>query len=97
MSRSRTERMMARFNHLMRELKVGLIERTTFQPWEVELMVDIATSDVNGLPLRHVLNTYQRAVRRQMMKGASLPLKFSVYLEAARQRHKDPQWARVEG
>ncbi len=79
---SDSETVLARFNRLMQDVLQGAIRRNTFRPWEVELLLDIQDCPLSAVALRRMLQRYQKAVQRQMEKGASRPLKLSVYLNA---------------
>ena len=75
---------LAQFNRLMQELLRGDMHRNTFRPWEIDLLLDIESCDLGESARREVLKRYQRAVQRQMEKGARLPMKLSEYLEAVK-------------
>jgi len=75
---------LAQFNRLMQELLRGTMNRNTFRPWEVELLLDIDGCDLGDSAKREALKRYQRAVQRHMEKGARLPFKLSEYLESVR-------------
>src|SRR5579884_1459992 len=81
-----SEIMLARFNKLMADLLRGSINRTTFRPWEVELLLDIEACSLKESGKRDVLRRYQKAVQRSMEKGAATPLKLSEYLAGLKQR-----------
>ena len=85
-----SDAVLAQFNHLMQELLRGDMHRNTFRPWEIQLLLDIESCDLRESAKREVLKRYQRAVQRQMEKGARLPMKLSEYLEAATSK-KVPQ------
>ncbi|HEU0119683.1 MAG TPA: hypothetical protein VFQ91_04100 [Bryobacteraceae bacterium] len=72
------------FNRLMNELLRGKLVRNTFRPWEIEILLDIQTCDLRDGQKRETLRRYQRAVQRQMEKGAKEPMKLSAYLTANR-------------
>ena len=81
-----SETVLAQFNRLIQELLRGNMNRNTFRPWEIELLLDIETCDMRDSAKRETLRRYQKAVQRHMEKGARLPLKLSEYLEAQRSR-----------
>jgi hypothetical protein len=60
------------------------MHRTTFRPWEVEILLDIESCGLRDAARRETLRRYQRAVQRQMEKGGGSPLKLSEYLESVR-------------
>ena len=80
------EILLARFNKLIQELLRGSMTRNCFRPWEIELLLDIEACDLRESNKRELLRRYQKAVQRQMEKGASRPLLLSQYLEAQRLR-----------
>ncbi len=77
---------MAQFNRLIQELLRGNMHRNTFRPWEIELLLDIESCNLREASKREILRRYQKAVARQMEKGARLPLKLSEYLEAVKSK-----------
>lgn len=79
-----SETVLAQFNRLIQELLRGNLHRNTFRPWEVELLLDIESCGLRDGARRETLRRYQRAVQRQMEKGARLPLKLSEYLESVK-------------
>jgi|SRR5579862_8124566 hypothetical protein len=76
-----SDAVLAQFNRLVQELLRGNMRRNTFRPWEVELLLDIEGCNLRESAKREVLKRYQKAVQKQMEKGANLPLKLSEYLE----------------
>jgi hypothetical protein len=81
-----SEAVLAQFNRLMQELISGQIRRNNFRPWEIQLLLDMEGCQLRDPSRRELLKRYQRAVHRQMEKGARLPMKLSEYLEAAHQK-----------
>jgi|SRR6185369_5877978 len=79
-----SDAVLSQFNRLIQELLRGNMNRNTFRPWEIELLLDIEACNLRDSSKREILRRYQRAVQRQMEKGARLPLKLSEYLEANR-------------
>lgn len=79
-----SETILAQFNRLMNELLRGKLIRNTFRPWEIEVLLDIQMCDLRDGQKRETLRRYQRAVQRQMDKGAKNPMKLSEYLAANR-------------
>ena len=75
------ELMLGRFNRLMSELFRGTIARNAFQPWEVEILLDIELCPLSARRRWVALRQYQRAVQRQLQKGHGPPMKFSEFLE----------------
>jgi hypothetical protein len=79
-----SEAVLAQFNRLIQELLRGNMQRNTFRPWEIELLLDIESCSLRESSKRDTLKRYQKAVQRHMEKGARLPLKLSEYLGAVR-------------
>jgi hypothetical protein len=80
-----------RFNRLLGELMRGAITRTAFQPWEVDILLDFNTCQVERKRRLDILRQYRRAVERQMTHGPGPPMKFSEFLERrARRRESRP-------
>jgi len=74
------EEMLAQFNRLIRELLRGQINRNTFRPWEVELLLDIESCALRESTRDATLRRYQKAVERQLLRGAARPMKLSEFL-----------------
>jgi hypothetical protein len=79
-----SDAVLAQFNRLIQELLRGNMQRNTFRPWEIELLLDIESCSLRDSSRRETLRRYQRAVQRHMEKGARLPLKLSEYLESVK-------------
>lgn len=75
------EAMLAQFNRLIQELLRGAINRNTFKPWEIEVLLDIESCSLKDGSKRELLRRYQKAVIRQMDKGADMPMKLSQFLD----------------
>ena len=75
-----SEARLNRFNRLMQELIRGIMNRNTFQPWEIEILLDIEACQIREPVKRETLRRYQKAVQRSMEKGAPMPLRLSEYL-----------------
>jgi len=58
----------------------GNMNRNTFQPWEIEILLDIDACQIREPVKRETLRRYQKAVQRAMEKGAPTPLRLSEYL-----------------
>ena len=86
-----SETVLAQFNRLIQELLRGNIQRNTFRPWEIEVLLDIESCNLREASKRETLRRYQKAVQRHMEKGARLPLKLSEYLEAVRLKRNPNQ------
>jgi hypothetical protein len=81
-----SDAVLAQFNRLIQELLRGNMHRNTFRPWEIELLLDIEACNLRETNKRDTLRRYQKAVQRQMEKGAALPLKLSEYLGALKSK-----------
>jgi hypothetical protein len=79
-----SDTILAQFNRLMSDLLRAKLVRNTFRPWEIELLLDIQMCELRDGQKRETLRRYQRAVQRQMEKGAKVPMKLSEYLAANR-------------
>ena len=75
-----SEVIMNRFNKLLQELIRGNMTRNTFQPWEIDILLDIEACQLREVVRRETLRRYQKAVQRAMEKGAPTPFKLSEYL-----------------
>jgi hypothetical protein len=78
----------AQFNRLMNELLKGSIARNTFQPWEIEILLDIQAADLGNASEKEVLRRYQKAVQRAYDKGAKMPMKLTEYLGALKAKRR---------
>jgi hypothetical protein len=76
-----SDAILAQFNRLIQELLRGTMNRNTFRSWEIEILLDIETCDFRDNSKRDVLRRYQKAVQKQMEKGAEMPMKLSDYLD----------------
>jgi hypothetical protein len=77
-----SETVLAQFNRLIQELLRGTMNRNTFRPWEIDILLDIENCQLKDANKRELLRRYQKAVQRHMDRGARLPLKMSEYLDA---------------
>jgi len=74
------ELMLNRFNRLIGELLRGAITRNAFQPWEVDLLLDIESCPLDRRRRLEIMRQYQKAVERQLDNGPGPPIKLSVFL-----------------
>ncbi len=81
-----SEVLLNQFNKLMNELMRGNVTRNTFQPWEIEILLDIEGCQLRDSAKRETLKRYQKAVQRDMEKGAPRPMMISTYLANQRSR-----------
>ena len=75
------ELMLNRFRKLMNEIFRGAIVRSTFEPWEVEILVDLDAVDLEPRRRNEILRQYLRAVEKQMEVGPGPPMKLSEFLQ----------------
>ncbi len=68
-----------RFNRLITELTRGVLGRNSFQPWEVDILLDLENCQLERRRA-DIIRQYQRAVERQMNGGADQPMKLSEFL-----------------
>ena len=69
------------FDRLIEELIRGSLNRSSFQPWEVEILVDMVRCKLPGASRRvTMLREYQNAVQQRIREGAQVPPKLSEYL-----------------
>jgi hypothetical protein len=79
-----SDEILLRFNRLIRELLQGKTSRQSFQPWEVELLLDIENCEIKESARERVIRRYQRAVQRQIERGGTVPMKLSEFLASTR-------------
>ena len=82
------ELMLNRFRRLMSDLQKGSISRNDFQPWEVEILLDISNCELDRKRRTDILRQYQKAVEKQMETGPGPPMKLSEFL-AIRARRQE--------
>jgi hypothetical protein len=75
------ELMLNRFRKLMSELVRGTTLRNAFEPWEIEILMDMEQCALDPRRRLEILRQYQRAVERQMEIGPGPPMKLSEYLQ----------------
>ena len=80
------EVMLNRFRRLIGELMKGAIARNAFEPWEIQLLLDIEICRLSPRRRVETLRQYQRAVERQLSKGPGPPMKLSVFLQMREMR-----------
>ena len=76
------------FNKLVSDLLKGTLTRNTFRPWEIEILLDIEGCNLREGSKRETLRRYQKAVQRQMEKGAAYPMKLSEYIGNPKRGHR---------
>ena len=75
------EIMLNRFHRLISDLLRGAFTRNTFQPWEIEILLDLERCAIPPNRREQVLRQYQKAVQKQMETGPGPPMKLSEYLQ----------------
>jgi hypothetical protein len=81
------EALLIQFNKLLTELLRGRIQRNTFQPWEIEVLLDIESCQLRESNRREILRRYQKAANRYVERGGRHLLKLSEYLA---KKHREP-------
>jgi hypothetical protein len=92
-----SEARLNRFNRLMQELIRGNMNRNTFQPWEIEILLDLEACQIREPVKRETLRRYQKAVQRAMEKGAPTPLRLSEYLSGKKGASAEPSSTEAAG
>jgi hypothetical protein len=83
------ELMLNRFRRLLGELIKGSMTRNTFEPWEIEVLLDFHACELPPRRRLDILRQYERAVERQLEAGqGETPLLLSHFL-VLRERRRD--------
>ena len=90
------ERQLQRFKRLFSDLLRGEIRRNNFDPWEVDLLLDIQACQVPSRRRMEILRQYERAVIRQLQSGPGPPMKLSHFLLLREQRHAEQHLQALE-
>jgi hypothetical protein len=69
-----------RFRKLVTELQRGAIHRNSFEPWEIEILMDLENCSLTRRRRLDILGQYLRAVERQMEGGSAVPMRLSEFL-----------------
>ena len=90
------EIMLNRFNRLLTEVMRGECERNAFLPWELDILLDMESCQLERRRRLEILRQYRRAVERQMETGPGPPMKLSEFLRlralrAANMQKETPQ------
>lgn len=76
---------LAQFNRLIEELLAGKMQRSNFQAWEIDILLDAKRCNLSRFAKAGlVLRRYQEAVHTQLANGAHLPMKLSEFLASSR-------------
>lgn len=73
------ERRLANLDTLLSDLIAGRFHRTTFQPWEVEVLLDIEACNIGDANKKQLLKRYQKAAHRWFERGGRTLLLLSDY------------------
>jgi len=76
-----SEAKLTQFNRLIQDLLKGNMNRNTFRPWEITLLLDIEGCSLATGNRREVLRRYQKAVQRGYDRGETSLLRLSEYLD----------------
>lgn len=74
------ELMLGRFRRLMSEVRSGVVRRNNFEPWEVDILLDLPNCHLTGRRMLRVLERYRIDVERQLEMGCGPPIKPSQFL-----------------
>jgi hypothetical protein len=80
------ELILNRFKRLLTEIVRGRSPRNAFQPWELDILLDLELCQIESRRRLEILRQYQRAVERQMENGPGPPMKLSQFLTQRAQR-----------
>ena len=75
-----------RFKRLMGEIVHRETSRNAFQPWEIEILLDLESCRLESRRRLEILRQYMRAVERQLENGPGPPMKLSQFLVIRAQR-----------
>jgi hypothetical protein len=87
---------LARFQRLMKDVRVGDWQRNCFEPWEIDLLLDIAACHQEIQQRRALLDRYQKAVERRLANHCEMPMKLSEYIASLRARQNARFAAQLE-
>jgi hypothetical protein len=76
---SEVESRLANLDKLVADLLAGHFHRTTFQPWEVEILLDIQACSLGDSSKRELLRRYLKAAHRWFDRGGRTLLLLSDY------------------
>ena len=80
------ESRLVQLDKLLADMIAGQFRRNTFQPWEVEVLLDIQACNVGESNRKELLKRYQKAAHRWFDRGGRTLLLLSDYV-ARRHRH----------
>ena len=64
-----SDTVLAQFNRLIGELLRGSVNRNTFRPWEIDVLLDIEVCNLRDANKRETLRRYQKANRTGSIKS----------------------------
>jgi len=73
--------MLNRFRKLVEDVIRGNVKRNVFEPWEVEILLDMEACPMEARRRSGILLQYMRRVEKQMEKGPGPPMKLSEFLQ----------------
>ena len=85
------ELMLNRFNRLIGEVMRGALARNSFQPWEIDILLDLENCQLDRRRRLEILRQYQKAVERQLMNGPGPPMRLSEFLVVRARRREEQQ------
>ena len=80
------ERQLNRFKKLISDLMRGELNRNSFEPWEIALLLDFDTCQLPSRRRQDIMRQYLKAVERQLDNGEGPPMMLSQFLELREQR-----------
>ncbi len=80
------ENRLVHLDNLVADLASGRFRRTTFQPWEVEFLLDLHACDVRERNRKELLRRYRKAAHRWFERGGRTLLLLSDYLAKRHRR-----------
>ena len=75
------ERKLNRFRRLLGEVIQGSVRRTAFEPWEVEILLDLEACQIEPKRRHEISLQYLRCVEKQMETGPGPPMRLSEFLQ----------------
>lgn len=82
-----TDYVLPRFNRLIQDVIKGNWQRTSFEPWEIAILLDIQACEGEIRSRRDLLPRYQKAVQRQLANRRAMPMLLSEYVRHLEVRH----------
>ena len=80
------ELMFSRFQRLIGELIRGASTRTIFEPWELQILLDVNECELNPKQRTGILRQYRNAVAKQLETGSGPPMKLSEFFQSRKTR-----------